>query len=59
MDRSEPVEVRRIRMALERASGNRERAAQILGMSRVTLWRKMKHLGLLSNEDELDADASE
>ena len=58
-DRSEPVEVRRIRMALERASGNRERAAQILGMSRVTLWRTMKHVGLLANEDEVDADTSQ
>jgi transcriptional regulator with PAS, ATPase and Fis domain len=42
----EPAEARRIRMALEHADGNRERAAQILGMSRVTLWRRMKSLGL-------------
>lgn len=39
-------EERRIRRALERASGNRERAARMLGMSRVTLWRRMKQLGL-------------
>lgn len=42
----ESPEARRIRLALEHADGNRERAAQILGMSRVTLWRRMKALGL-------------
>jgi transcriptional regulator with PAS, ATPase and Fis domain len=46
----EDPEVRRIRLALEHASGNRERAAQILGMSRVTLWRRMKALGLQDDE---------
>jgi transcriptional regulator with PAS, ATPase and Fis domain len=39
-------ETRRILRALERAGGNRERAARILGVSRVTLWRRMKALGL-------------
>ena len=47
----ESPEVRRIRLALEHADGNRERAAQILGMSRVTLWRRMKALGLLAPEE--------
>jgi two-component system response regulator AtoC len=47
----EPPEARRIRLALEHADDNRERAAQILGMSRVTLWRRMKALGLLSADD--------
>ena len=42
----ESPEVQRIRRALERASGHRERAAQILGISRVTLWRRMRELGL-------------
>jgi transcriptional regulator with PAS, ATPase and Fis domain len=46
----ESPEVRRIRLALEHADGNRERAAQILGMSRVTLWRRMKALGLQVDE---------
>jgi transcriptional regulator with PAS, ATPase and Fis domain len=41
----EAPEARRIRLALEHADGNRERAAQILGISRVTLWRRMKALG--------------
>jgi transcriptional regulator with PAS, ATPase and Fis domain len=40
-------EAERIAVALERAAGHRGRAAQSLGMSRVTLWRKMKQYGLL------------
>ncbi len=39
-------EAQRIRRALERAGGSRTRAAKILGMSRVTLWRHMRELGL-------------
>jgi transcriptional regulator with PAS, ATPase and Fis domain len=39
-------ESERVRRAIERAGGNRDRAAQILGMSRSTLWRKMKALGI-------------
>ena len=42
----ESPEVTRIRRALERAAGHRERAAQILGLSRVTLWRRMRELGI-------------
>lgn len=30
--------------SLQRASGSRERAAKSLGMSRVNLWRRMRHL---------------
>jgi transcriptional regulator with PAS, ATPase and Fis domain len=37
----------RIRRAIERSAGSRDRAAQILGISRVTLWRRMKALGIL------------
>ncbi len=39
-------EIERIRRAVQQAAGNRARAAKSLGMSRVTLWRKMKELGL-------------
>lgn len=44
-----PPEARRILQVLERVGGNRERAARILGVSRVTLWRRMRDLGLLAN----------
>lgn len=46
------AEEERILRALERAGSHRSRAAAILGISRSTLWRKMKQLGLL-DEDEL------
>jgi transcriptional regulator with PAS, ATPase and Fis domain len=39
-------EARRIRDALVRTAGNRDRAAKLLGWSRVTLWRRMRALGL-------------
>ncbi|NIP80851.1 MAG: hypothetical protein GWM90_17195, partial [Gemmatimonadetes bacterium] len=35
-----------IRAALEETDGVRTRAAELLGMSRTTLWRKMKEYGL-------------
>jgi transcriptional regulator of acetoin/glycerol metabolism len=34
--------------ALDDAGGNRTRAARALGVSRVTLWKRMKRLGLLA-----------
>ncbi len=37
----------RIRQALARAGGDRGRAATMLGMSRTTLWRRMRALGLV------------
>lgn len=45
------AEATRILRALERASGHRERAAQMLGISRVTLWRRMRELGISSPYD--------
>ena len=39
---------RRIRAALVRTRGNREQAAKVLGLSRVTLWRRMRELGIAS-----------
>jgi transcriptional regulator with PAS, ATPase and Fis domain len=40
------AEVGRIRVALERARYRREEAAKLLGISRTTLWRKMREHGL-------------
>jgi transcriptional regulator with PAS, ATPase and Fis domain len=51
-EQDESPEARRIRLALAHADGNRERAAQILGVSRVTLWRRMKALGLADNSQD-------
>ncbi|MEZ4369771.1 MAG: sigma 54-interacting transcriptional regulator [Polyangiaceae bacterium] len=45
-----PAEARRMVQALERAGGSRERAAQSLGISRTTLWRKLRRYGLASDE---------
>lgn len=42
-------EAMRILRAMERTGGSRERAARLLGISRVTLWRRMKALGLPEN----------
>jgi DNA-binding NtrC family response regulator len=39
-------EVQRIQRALARAGGNRTKAAKILGVSRVTLWRRLRELGI-------------
>jgi two-component system response regulator AtoC len=40
------AEDRRIVRALERAGGHKRRAAESLGMSRTTFWRKLRDLGL-------------
>lgn len=46
LDPALPPEAKRLLTAIERADGHRERAAQSLGMSRTTLWRKLKGYGL-------------
>ncbi|MBK7534785.1 MAG: sigma 54-interacting transcriptional regulator [Myxococcales bacterium] len=46
IDEGASPEARRIRDALARTGGNRDRAAKLLGWSRVTLWRRMRALGL-------------
>jgi transcriptional regulator with PAS, ATPase and Fis domain len=38
----EQVELQAIRQALEESGGNRAKAAEILGISRATVYRKMK-----------------
>lgn len=40
------AEIKSIYSALEKTEGNREKAAQILGISKSTLWRKMKAYGI-------------
>jgi DNA-binding NtrC family response regulator len=41
-----------IRFVLEHCDGNRTRAAQILGIDRVSLWRKLKKYQLVAEEGE-------
>ena len=43
---------RKIRDALIQAGGNRAKAAKILGISRVTLWKWMTRLGIVNEKDE-------
>ncbi len=45
-DAARDPEATRIQRALQRAGGRRDQAAKLLGMSRVTLWRRMRDLGL-------------
>ena len=42
----DPTEAARIHEAMEQAHGNRTQAAKLLGVSRVTLWKKLKNLEL-------------
>ncbi|MFS8065487.1 MAG: sigma-54 interaction domain-containing protein, partial [Byssovorax sp.] len=49
-DQTTSPEAARILRALERSGGSRDRAAKVLGYSRVTLWRRMRALGLTGDE---------
>jgi transcriptional regulator of acetoin/glycerol metabolism len=44
----EDNERRYLRWVLEQTEGNKSRAAELLGLNRGSLWRKMKRLGLES-----------
>ncbi len=46
------MEERFIRMALERTHGNRTEAADLLGISRRTLQRRLKEMGMVGSEEE-------
>jgi DNA-binding NtrC family response regulator len=46
-----------IRAALIEADGSRTRAAELLGMGRTTLWRKMKEYGIRTTEPEPPAES--
>ncbi|HZN55688.1 MAG TPA: sigma 54-interacting transcriptional regulator [Candidatus Polarisedimenticolaceae bacterium] len=46
VDSLEELERKQIKVALEAAGGNKTRAAEILGINRVTLFRKLKRLAL-------------
>jgi transcriptional regulator with PAS, ATPase and Fis domain len=55
------LEERRLSEALERARGNKSRAARLLGLSRQGLLKKLRRYGLVeptAPEEELDASAS-
>jgi transcriptional regulator with PAS, ATPase and Fis domain len=47
---SEHAEKRKIEAALAQTNGRRGKAAELLGISRSTLWRKMRELGLRGRE---------
>jgi two-component system, NtrC family, response regulator AtoC len=50
----EEVERRHILQVLETSSGNKSRAAKVLGLDRKTLYRKLEAYGVLSPSDEPD-----
>ncbi|MBI3000301.1 MAG: hypothetical protein HYY46_17895 [Deltaproteobacteria bacterium] len=47
----EKAERKHIVSIIRLAKGNRAQAARILGISRKTLWKKLKHLGGASSPD--------
>jgi len=53
----EENEAEYVRWVLKQASGNKTKAAEILGIDRVSLWRKMKRWGL-AEDSEAEADSA-
>ena len=47
------VERRTLERALRQAQGNRNKAAQLVGLSRASFYRKLKIYGLLQGEREM------
>jgi DNA-binding NtrC family response regulator/predicted hydrocarbon binding protein len=45
------IEYEHIKKVLESVSGNRKKAAKILGIGQATLWRKMKKMGLIKGDN--------
>jgi DNA-binding protein Fis len=48
----EENEVEYVSWVLKQVDGNKTRAAEILGIDRVSLWRKLKRWGLEENSQE-------
>lgn len=55
----EEAERRLIQLALQRARGQKARAARLLGIPRPRLWRRMCKLGIVDTEDESQASTGE
>jgi transcriptional regulator with PAS, ATPase and Fis domain len=52
LSEKEREEAQRIRIFLDRHPRDRAAAAKALGMSRITLWRRLKKYGLVRDKDE-------
>ncbi len=52
LSQAENAEAEKIRMLLQRHPHNRPKVARVLGVSRTTLWRKMKKYGITTFGDE-------
>lgn len=46
------IQIELVTRALDRTAGNRTRAAQLLGMSRVKFYRRLEQLGLVEDKEE-------